>query len=158
MGGGKTSKIDFSLLILALMVKVTLLTVGALPRGPLAQIGTDFTTRLKKFADLEVKSVKTDDRLLAAVPQGSLLIALDAAGKQFTSAAFAEKLGGWVDQGQKLTFVIGGPHGVPAELKARADLLLSLSPMTTNHDLAQLFFLEQLYRAFTIIKKMTYHY
>jgi 23S rRNA (pseudouridine1915-N3)-methyltransferase len=140
------------------MIKMTLLTVGLLPKGPMAEIGADFATRLKKFVDLEVRAVKTDDRLVEAVPEGTVLIVLEASGKQFTSEAFAKRLETWVDEGQKLTVVLGGPHGVPQELKTRANLLLSLSPMTTTHDLAHLFFLEQLYRVFTITKNMTYHY
>lgn len=140
------------------MFKITFLSVGSLPRGPFADIGSDFATRLKKFAEVEFKAVKTDDRLAEAVPKDSFLIVLEATGKHFTSESFAAKLQSWIDSGQKLAIVLGGPHGVPQELKNRADLLLSLSPMTTTHDLAHLFFLEQLYRAFTITKGMTYHY
>ena len=140
------------------MFKIAIISVGVLPRGPFSDIGADFATRLKKFAELEFKSVKTDDRLSDAIPTDSFLIVLEATGKQFTSEAFAAKLQTLVDDGRRLTIVLGGPHGVPAELKARANLLLSLSPMTTTHDLAHLFFLEQLYRAFTITKGMTYHY
>ncbi len=140
------------------MLQITLLTVGRLPAGPLAQLGDDFSRRLKKFASLELKQVKSDDRLEAAIPKNSLLIVLEVTGKQMSSEAFSKKLQTWVDQGQKLTFIIGGPHGPSAELKSKADLLLSLSQMTTTHDLAQIFFLEQLYRAFTITKGMTYHY
>ncbi len=140
------------------MLKVTLITVGTLPRGPFAEIGSDFVTRLKKFVDLEIKGVKNDERLIEATPDNTFLIVLEATGKQFTSETFAAKLETWMDEGQRLTIVLGGPHGVPQELKMRANLLLSLSPMTTTHDLAHLLFLEQFYRAFTIIKKMTYHY
>lgn len=140
------------------MFKISLISVGVLPKGPFSEIGGDFATRLKKFAELEFKTVKSNDRLADAVPKDSFLIVLEATGKQFTSETFAAKLESWVDSGQKLAIVLGGPHGVPVELKARANLLLSLSPMTTTHDLAHLFFLEQLYRAFTITKGMTYHY
>lgn len=140
------------------MFKITFISVGTLPKGPFTVIGDDFATRLKKFAEVEFKSVKTDDRLAEAIPKDSFLIVLEATGKQFTSETFAAKLQTLVDDGRKLTIVLGGPHGVPAELKTRANLLLSLSPMTTTHDLAHLFFLEQLYRAFTITKGMTYHY
>lgn len=140
------------------MFKITFLSVGVLPRGSWAEIGSDFATRLKKFADIDFKTVKSDDRLSDAVPKDSFVIVLEATGRQFTSEAFAAKLQTLIDNGQKLTIILGGPHGVPAELKTRANLLLSLSPMTTTHDLAHLFFLEQLYRAFTITKGMTYHY
>lgn len=140
------------------MFKVTFLTEGSLPQGPFSEIGRDFSDRLKKFVDLEFKSVKNADRLLDAVPKDTVLVVLEATGKQFTSEHFAQKLQSWVDNGQKLTIILGGPHGVPQALKDKANLLLSLSPMTTTHDLAHLFFLEQFYRAFTITKGMTYHY
>lgn len=140
------------------MLKMTFLTVGSLPRGPFAEIGADFTTRLKRFVDLEIRNVKNDERLIKTTPEDTFLVVLEATGKQFSSETFAQKLETWIDTGQKVTIVLGGPHGVPAELKMRANLLLSLSPMTTTHDLAHLLFLEQLYRAFTIIKQMTYHY
>lgn len=140
------------------MFKITFISVGSLPRGPFGDIGDDFATRLKKFAAVDFKTVKSDDRLTEAVPDDAFLIVLEATGKQFTSETFAAKLQTWIDDGQKLAIVLGGPHGVPAELKTRANLLLSLSPMTTTHDLAHVFFLEQLYRAFTITKGMTYHY
>lgn len=140
------------------MFKIAFISVGSLPRGSFNLIGEEFATRLKKFAEVEFKSVKSDDRLAEAVPKDSFLIVLEATGKLMTSEAFAAKLQGFVDNGQKLAIVLGGPHGVPKELKDEADLLLSLSPMTTTHDLAHIFFLEQLYRAFTITKGMTYHY
>ncbi len=140
------------------MFKIAFISVGSLPKGSFDLIGEEFATRLKKFAEVDFKTVKTDDRLAEAVPKDSFLIVLEATGKQFTSEAFATKLQGWIDDGRKLTIVLGGPHGVPKELKDDADLLLSLSPMTTTHDLAHIFFLEQLYRAFTITKGMTYHY
>ncbi len=140
------------------MLKITMVSVGSLPKGPFNDLGADFATRLKKFAEVEFKTVKTDDRLGEAIPKDSFVIVLEATGKQFTSEAFAAKLQSWIDDGRKLAIVFGGPHGVSAELKHRADLLLSLSPMTTTHDLAHVFFLEQLYRAFTITRGMTYHY
>lgn len=140
------------------MYKISFISVGVLPRGPFSAIGEDFATRLKKFAEIDFKAVKSDDRLAEAIPKDSWVIVLEATGKLLTSEAFAAKLQAWVDNGQKLAIILGGPHGVPQELKTRADLLLSLSPMTTTHDLAHLFFLEQLYRAFTISKGMTYHY
>ena len=140
------------------MFKVVFITVGTLPPGSYQAIGAEFSIRLKKFADVEFKSVKSADRLHAAIPTGSMVVVLEASGKQFSSEVFAAKLQTWIDDGQKLAIVLGGPHGVPQELKDKANLLLSLSPMTTTHDLAHLFILEQLYRAFTITKGMTYHY
>ncbi len=140
------------------MFKITLISVGSLPKGPFSVLMAEFAIRLKKFAAVEYLTIKTDARLVEAIPKDNFVIVLEATGKQFTSETLAAKLQTWIDEGQKLTFVIGGPHGVPQTLKDKADLLLSLSPLTTTHDLAHVFLLEQLYRAFTIAKGMTYHY
>jgi 23S rRNA (pseudouridine1915-N3)-methyltransferase len=140
------------------MMKIALLTVGSFPKGPFSEIGDEFTKRLKKFADFEERSFKDTERLLESLPTGGILIVLDAAGKTFTSEAFSKTLETYIDRGERLTFVLGGPHGLPEDLKKRATLCLSLSEMTTTHDLAHIFFLEQLYRAFTIVKGVTYHY
>lgn len=140
------------------MIKIMLLTVGKLPQGPFGAIGADFLDRLGHFADIEHRAVKSDNELLDRVPEGYLTVLLDAEGASLSSEGLAKKLSGWIDQGAKLAFVIGGPHGFSPETKKAADFRLSLSPMTTTHDLAQIFFLEQLYRSFTIVKGMTYHY
>lgn len=139
-------------------MKVTLSAVGPFPKGAFMEIRDEFHKRLKKFVDFEERSFKDTDRLLEGLPEDGLLIVLDAAGKEFTSEAFAEKLSTYIDRGERLNFILGGPHGLPEELKKRAHLCLSLSQMTTTHDLAHLFFLEQLYRAFTIVKGIQYHY
>lgn len=140
------------------MLKILVLTVGKLPQGPFGQIGQDFVNRLEHFAKIEYRAVKTNVEIFERVPDGYLTVVLDAAGTSLTSEAFAKKLSDWIDQGSKLAFIVGGPHGLSSETKKAADFVLSLSPMTTTHDLAQIFFLEQLYRAFTIAKGMTYHY
>ncbi|MFZ2681667.1 MAG: 23S rRNA (pseudouridine(1915)-N(3))-methyltransferase RlmH [Patescibacteria group bacterium] len=140
------------------MFKITFISVGGLPKGPLDNLGTDFATRLKKFTEIDFRTIKTADRIKETIPKGSYVVVLEATGKQFTSETFATKLQNLVDTGQRLCIILGGPFGVPAEIKNSADLLLSLSPMTTTHDLAHIFLLEQLYRAFTITKGMTYHY
>lgn len=140
------------------MMKVTLYTVGELPKGPFEDIGGEFRKRLKKFVDFSEKSFKDAERLVESLPADSILIVLDAGGKEFTSETFAKQLSSYIDRGEKLAFILGGPHGLPPELKKRAHLCLSLSMMTTTHDLAHLFFLEQLYRGLTIVKGVRYHY
>lgn len=140
------------------MIKLTFITVGALPRGPFQAIGDEFRLRLKKFVQLTEKIVKSADGIDDAIPQGDILIVLDAIGPKHTSESFAAFLKSHEDLGNHVTVVLGGPHGLPEALKARANLRLSLSPMTTTHDMAHLFFLEQLYRACTINHSVTYHY
>lgn len=142
----------------AVMIKLTFITVGTLPRGPFSTIGDEFRLRLKKFVMLTEKTVKSADDIPNVIPQGDILIVLDAIGPKHTSESFAAVLKAHEDVGNHITVVLGGPHGLSETLKTRAHLRLSLSPMTTTHDLAHLFFLEQLYRACTINHGVTYHY
>ncbi|MFA5947206.1 MAG: 23S rRNA (pseudouridine(1915)-N(3))-methyltransferase RlmH [Patescibacteria group bacterium] len=140
------------------MFKVSLFTVGTIPKGPFLEIAQEFQKRLGKFSDYGERSFKDEAKLVEAIPSGSVVIVLDAAGKEMTSESLAAKLSSYIDAGDKLVFVLGGPHGLSNDLKKRAHLCLSLSQMTTTHDLAHLFFLEQLYRGFTIVKGIQYHY
>lgn len=96
--------------------------------------------------------------MLQAVPQGALIVALDAKGKQFTSEGFARKLADWEMQGVKqVCYLIGGPDGQSDQVLQNADLLLSLSQMTFTHDMARMLLVEQLYRAYTINAGEKYH-
>lgn len=96
--------------------------------------------------------------LLAASKNPALLIALDPAGRKMPSEAFADlirerEIAGTGD----LVFLIGGPDGLSDEVRERSDLLLSLSEMTFPHTFARLLLLEQIYRAFRIIRGEPYH-
>jgi 23S rRNA (pseudouridine1915-N3)-methyltransferase len=140
------------------MLDVTIMTIGTLPQGPFSAIGDDFRRRLNKFAKITQKILSAPEKIERAIPKNNLVIVLDAIGPKLTSENFANIVKTWEDKGQHLTFILGGPHGLPESLKSRANLRLSLSPMTTTHDLAHLFFLEQLYRACTINHGTKYHY
>lgn len=97
-------------------------------------------------------------RVLAAVPRDRALFVLDRRGKQYSSEAFAELLQTMSNQGARaLAFAIGGPLGFSDELLRAADVRLSLSEMTFPHELACVLFLEQLYRAMTILRGEKYH-
>jgi 23S rRNA (pseudouridine1915-N3)-methyltransferase len=96
--------------------------------------------------------------LLAATPKGATVVALDAAGRTLTSAEFARYLGGWRDRGVKdLAFVIGGADGLDRWVLDRAQLVLSLGPMTWPHLLARVLLVEQIYRAQCILQGHPYH-
>lgn len=140
------------------MIKLTFITIGDLPRGPFSDLASTWEKQLKAYVKLEKKIVVDESALERSIPDGSTLIVLEATGKALTSEAFSSWVGKMEDQGQHLCVALGGPHGLSDQLKKRANLLLSLSAMTTTHDLAHLFFLEQLYRAFTILRGKTYHY
>ena len=96
--------------------------------------------------------------LLAAVPRGARLAALDERGDGFTSRDFAHRLGQWRDAGvADLAFVIGGAEGLDSSIIALADAVLSLGRMTWPHLLARCMLLEQLYRAQQILAGHPYH-
>ena len=97
------------------------------------------------------------ERLRAALPAGSMAVALDERGRDLTSAAFAEQLGRWRDRGDAPAFVIGGPDGLTEEFRRGAQVLLRLSSMTLPHALARLLLVEQLYRAWSILSRHPYH-
>jgi 23S rRNA (pseudouridine1915-N3)-methyltransferase len=99
------------------------------------------------------------ERLLGALRAGERVVVLDERGKTFTSEAFAIRLGRWRDEGvRQVAFVVGGSYGLSDTVRERADLLLSLSPMTFPHQLVRLLFAEQLYRAQAILAGTGYHH
>ena len=98
------------------------------------------------------------ERILAQVQTDDRLIILDEGGKLFSST----ELAGWMEKelqrpARRLVFLIGGAFGFSPAVYARADAQLSLSRMTFSHQMVRLFFLEQLYRAMTILRNEKYH-
>ena len=140
------------------MLHLTFITVGDLPKGSFTEIGTEFRKRLGGEVKLDHRVVKTADSISERIPDGDFVVVLDERGKLLDTKQAAQAIGHLEDQGRHLTVILGGPKGLPIEIKKRADLLLALSAMTTTHDLAHLFFLEQLYRVMTILRGKEYHY
>jgi 23S rRNA (pseudouridine1915-N3)-methyltransferase len=101
---------------------------------------------------------KEGERILAAVPRGALVIALEIQGQDWSSVALAETLSHLEMEGRnQIAFIIGGDLGLsPAVLQA-SDLSLSLSKMTFTHPMARLILIEQIYRAFRILRGEPYH-
>ena len=98
------------------------------------------------------------ERLLALVPEGAVIVALDERGQDMPSEAFAGRLGRWRDEGQRaVAFLIGGADGLAPLARERAHLLLSLGRMTWPHMLVRVMLAEQLYRATTILAGHPYH-
>jgi 23S rRNA (pseudouridine1915-N3)-methyltransferase len=96
--------------------------------------------------------------LLAALPKGAVIVALDERGKSLSSRHFADLLANWRDHGeQEIAFLIGGADGLDPTLLAKARLTLSLSAMTWPHLLARVMLLEQLYRAWSLQTGHPYH-
>lgn len=156
-------------------MKLLLLVIGKTDEDYLATGIKKFVGRLGHYTSFEMKEIpdirnrKTLSEeqqkkaesflLLQQLQPGDHLLLLDENGKQYSSAAFAEHLEKVMTSGVKrIVFVIGGPYGFAQEVYDKADGKLSLSPMTFNHQMVRLIFVEQLYRAFTILKGEPYHH
>lgn len=96
-------------------------------------------------------------RVLASVPKGACVVALDGRGRNWSSEELAQRLEFWRGQGRDLAFLIGGPEGHAAEVLARADEKWSLGPLTLPHMLVRLVAAEQLYRAAALLANHPYH-
>jgi len=109
-------------------------------------------------ADEAAALQKEGERILDAIPDGSLVVALDINGKGWTSVNLSDALKVWELAGRNpVVFVIGGDLGLSPEVIARSELRLSLSKMTFTHPMARLVLLEQVYRAFRILRGEPYH-
>ncbi len=115
------------------------------------------STRSKKNDPAHVQR-EEGVRILAKIQPSDLVILLDERGKSYHSRGFAADLQKWMNRGPKrLMFVVGGAFGFSEDVYARADGKVSLSPMTFSHQLIRVLFLEQLYRAFSILRGEPYH-
>jgi 23S rRNA (pseudouridine1915-N3)-methyltransferase len=141
-------------------------------RGRGAAVRTLFDDYVKRLsAPFELKEVTEKRRLpaaqlrrregallLAAVPEGAPVVALDAGGLALTSPALAQRLGQWRESGVRdLAFVIGGAEGLDGAVLEQADLVLSLGAVTWPHLLVRVMLAEQLYRAQCIGSGHPYH-
>jgi len=132
-----------------------------------------FAKRIQRYLPFEVKYFQevrkgnlpeqikaAESRLiLSKLEQKDYLIILDERGKEISSRKFAELIHSLMTgSSKKVIFLIGGAYGVEDTLRARANLLLSISKMTLSHQVARIAFSEQLYRALTIINREPYHH
>ena len=123
----------------------------------------EYAARLAHFVKFEVVEIKdankeTEGKLISEkLNQSHFVCLLDVKGRSISSHDLAAKLENWQNRGLKeVTFIIGGAEGVASEVVERADYSLSLSFLTFTHEMARVVMLEQLYRAFTIIKGFPY--
>ena len=97
------------------------------------------------------------DKIEAAIPKGSRIVALDERGKDLTTMQLSQLLTQWQQDGRDVTFVIGGADGLDAQFKAKADMLIRISSMTLPHGMVRVLLAEQLYRAWSITQNHPYH-
>ena len=110
-----------------------------------------------KNSNIDQCRKKEGDALLASIPSGDYVVALDVSGKSFSTEALVGKIKDFRQRGYNLSLLVGGPDGLDAECLTRASERWSLSALTLPHPLVRVVITEQLYRAISIIKGHPYH-
>ena len=156
-------------------MKIVFLTIGKTVNTHLISLQNDYQDRLKHYTSFEYNSIpelkntknrseqeqkeKEADLILKHLEATDEVILLDENGKHYSSVDFASFIDKKMLGTQKrMVFVVGGPYGFSQRLYNRANGLLSLSKMTFSHQMVRMIFVEQLYRAFTILKGEPYHH
>lgn len=110
-----------------------------------------------KNPDIPRLMQKEADAVLAATGRNDRLIALEVDGRPWSTEQLARQLEDWQLDGRDVCFMVGGPDGLAADCRSRADQLWSLSPLTLPHPLVRILLAEQLYRAWSITRNHPYH-
>lgn len=142
---------------------VHIIAVGKIKERGLRELLDDYGGRLERYGEyheLELKDgggPEVEERIKRAIPARARVVALEVQGKPFSSEELAKYVGQCEDGAvQHLAFLIGGSYGLPQGASAAADLKLSLGRMTLPHRIARLVLVEQIYRAFTILRGEPY--
>jgi 23S rRNA (pseudouridine1915-N3)-methyltransferase len=137
-------------------VKINLYFIGR-PKDPHANaLAADFVTRAGHYAATEMREIRPERFDLWARHPMARKIFCDPAGKALDSAGFCALISASEREARDLVFLIGGHDGLPEAWRSRADLLLSLSPLTMPHELARAVLAEQIYRAFATLRGHPY--
>lgn len=156
-------------------MKIKFLVIGKTDDERLRKIMEDYERRLTHYTSFEtvcvaeVKNagklseaqlkIKEGEKIMELLNRGDELILLDERGRDYSSTEFSSFVAKRLDTGTKcLVFVAGGAYGFSETIQEKASSLVSLSRMTFTHQIVRLIFLEQLYRAFTIIRGESYHH
>ena len=146
------------------MLKITVIAVGKLKERFWRDACAEYSKRLGGYCNLTVREIPDSNReqestlVLEALPENATIIVLDIQGKETSSEALASRIERYTVEGvSHLVFVIGGSDGLTNAVKERASLHMSFGPITLPHNLARVVLLEQVYRAFKIIKREPYH-
>jgi 23S rRNA (pseudouridine1915-N3)-methyltransferase len=110
-----------------------------------------------KNSDLNRIRQSEGEKLLAAIPDGNLVITLDVKGKPWSTEQLAQQLDSWMMSGRDVSLLVGGPEGLSAACLQRAEQSWSLSPLTFPHPLVRIVVAEQLFRAWSILTNHPYH-
>jgi 23S rRNA (pseudouridine1915-N3)-methyltransferase len=126
-------------------------------RGTTIRLRELEAARRSKDADIARALADEGERLLAAVPKGALVIALDRLGVPVSTQRIATSMQDWRHSGRDIAFLIGGPEGLSEHCLASAHERWSLSALTLPHMLVRIVLAEQLYRAWSILERLPYH-
>lgn len=155
-------------------MRLTLVSVGRIAEPFIQEGCTFYAQRICRYAEFHPVVVREERvssrgkegyilrqegrRIREKLGPGAFAVALDERGRLLSSPDFSRSLERWSQSGVKgIAFLLGGPYGLDPKLTEEADFCLSLSPMTLTHGLARLLLLEQIYRAFTLLKGEPYH-
>lgn len=154
-------------------MKIELLLIGSTHKGYIEEGINEYSNRLKHYVKFEQRFIpalkktqklskeeqkKKEAELISKnIDKKSIVILLDENGNEYTSERFAKFIQKKMNQGQNITFIIGGPFGFSEDLKSKYPKI-ALSKMTLTHQMIRLFFIEQLYRVHTILKGENYHH
>lgn len=153
------------------MIDIRLIVVGKIKEKYLEDAILEYRKRIQPMANLQIVEVKEvtiydearnlkeeSKMIFQAIPDNSYVVTLEILGKELTSVDFSEYISNhYLYNNKVLTFVIGSSDGLDDSVKARSDYKLSFSKMTFPHQLMRVIFLEQLYRALSIINNKKYH-
>ena len=156
-------------------MNIKLLAIGKTDNKALQQLMDDYMKRLSFYIKFELEVIpdiknaknlseaqqkeKEGELILSKLSPTDQLILLDENGKTFSSVGFSDELQKKMNSGIKtLVFVIGGPYGFSQNVYSKAQGKVSLSAMTFSHQMVRLFFIEQVYRAMTILRGEPYHH
>ena len=144
-------------------MKLQIAWIGKTKEPAFRALTEEYLRRISRYLGAESHELSSEDALLQLAEDTSgrtrpVLVLLDARGRQFTSEEFADLLRDQQDRGtQNLFFGVGPPDGFSDKARHSADLILSFGKMTLAHELARIVLLEQIYRAFTILRGHPYH-
>ena len=156
-------------------MKTTLIVVGKTTEQYFVSAIDEYVKRIRRYAGLDIEVIpelkntknltedeqksKEGELILKSVTPSDVLVLLDDKGREFRSVEFADYMKQKMNTvSRRLVFVIGGPYGFSDEVYRRANEKLSLSRMTFSHQMVRLIFVEQLYRAYSILAGSPYHH
>lgn len=113
----------------------------------------------RRGKNADVARIRRDEttRVIAAIPKGADVVALEVGGQAWSTEKLAERLDGWMGAGRDLALLVGGPEGLGEAAREVASTQWSLSPLTLPHPLVRVVIAEQLYRAWSILRNHPYH-